>query len=118
MIRDASAITEVVVITEYADSKGPYKIAEKIVLAELIDGRQVDVYRTLRSTLYFWYHALYKLNVVEKLIEEPPIESIIPAREQEGSAALLHIETLTGEDFQMRTIFQKYDYDKKRLEIT
>jgi hypothetical protein len=117
LIRDAKDITEAVLMTEYKDEKGTYRIAKKVIIAKLTDGRQIDVYKALSSNIYLWYHVLYQLGVLDKLIEEPQTVDEIPKREQDGEAARLDLEALRAEDFQLKVILQKYNYDSKRFEL-
>lgn len=111
-ITDAQNIYELLVVTEYCDSDGPYRIAEKTVVAELIDGTRRNIEDILTNVINMWIDELVDTNLIDLIDHFPERDtSIIPPREALGESAPLGINFIPGLRFKMCVQMMKYDYD-------
>ena len=65
LITSADALEEVIVMTEYLDDNGTYRIAEKEIRVKLDDGTIKILHKCLDSVRLMWWDELEKLNVMD-----------------------------------------------------
>lgn len=118
VLTSATSIQEVIVVTEYSDENGIYRIAEKEIHIKLSDGRVQLMHECLDAVREMWWRELQRLGVLPMTMNDVPNPRtpFPPCREQEGEAALLSIKLMQGERFKQAMILQKYNYQTNRLE--
>jgi len=117
LLSSAESLEEVVVMTEYQDDKGLYRIAEKEVHVKLDDGTVRILHECLDSVRAMWWDELVRLNVVSLPPSTPKKSQIYPPlREHEGKAALLDLRLRKGERFKQPMILRRFDYETMRAE--
>ena len=117
LITSADALEEVVVMTEYLDDAGTYRIAEKEIRVKLGDGTIKILHQCLDSVRLMWWDELVRLNVMEPP-PSAPAESkpYPPLREHEGETALLDLRLRRGERFKQSMVMQRFNYETMRAE--
>jgi hypothetical protein len=113
----AGSIEEVVVVTEYQDDKGIYRIAEKEIYVNLNDGNIKVLHECLDSVRSMWWDELVRLNVINPplpISKEP--RTYPPLREHEGETALLALRLRQGERFKQKMILLRFNYETMRAE--
>lgn len=117
LLSSAESLEEVVVMTEYQDDKGLYRIAEKEIHVKLDDGTVRVLHECLDSVRAMWWDELVRLNVISlppSIPKEPQIYP--PLREHEGETALLDLCLRQGERFKQSMIFRRFNYETMRTE--
>lgn len=117
LLSSAESLEEVVVMTEYQDDKGLYRIAEKEIHVKLNDGTVRVLHECLDSVRAMWWDELVRLNVISlppSIPKEPQIYP--PLREHEGETALLDLCLRQGERFKQSMIFRRFNYETMRTE--
>ena len=109
---------EVVIITEYRDERGVYRIADKEIHIKLSDGSIRLMHESLDAVREMWWRELQRLGVLPISMNDVPAPRtpFPPCREQEGEAALLSIKLMRGERFKQTMMLRKYNYHTSRLE--
>ena len=115
-ISGAESIEEVVVITEYEDQDGPYRIAEKEVHVSLLDGTVKKLHDSLNNVRQMWWDEMIQLGVMQPTPQSSSQKPAIPAREQPGEAAALQIIIRRAERFKQVTKLQKFNYETMMAE--
>lgn len=117
-LADASSIQEVVVVTEFNDEKGIYRIADKEIHIRLSDGRIQLMHICLDAVREMWWSELHRLGIIPASVNDlqAPYVPFPPSREQEGAAALLSIKLIRGERFKLNITPKKYNYHTNQLE--
>jgi hypothetical protein len=64
LISSAEALEEVVLVTDYQDEEGLYRIAEKQIHVKLNDGTVKVLHECLDSVRYMWWDELVQLGVM------------------------------------------------------
>ena len=107
-----TSIQEVVVVTEYRDDIGIYRIAEKKIHVKLSDGRILLIHECLDAVREMWWRELQKLRIIPMTMNDIPVtnEHFPPLREQKGETALLSLRLMRGERFEQIMLFQKFNY--------
>ncbi len=90
-IKSAAQLEEYLVITAHEDEKGIYHSAKKGIYATLNNGAEVDLYKLLTATRYFWLYELYDLGILDKKPEEPNFSTTKPTRQHEDGAANMNL---------------------------
>lgn len=115
-IAGAESIQEVIVITEYKDTEGLYRIAEKEVHVSLMDGRIIKLHEALEAVRQMWWDEMIALGIIQSKPRVPEIAAAVPTREQPGEAAVLNITIRRAERFKQVTKLQRFNYDKMTAE--
>lgn len=115
-ISGAESIQEIVVITEYKDAEGLYRIAEKEVHVTFIDGTIKKLHEALDNVRQMWWDEMIKLSVMQPKPRVTKPTAAVPAREQLGEAAVLSITIRRAERFKQVTKLQKFNYDTMTAE--
>jgi hypothetical protein len=117
-LTSATSMEEVVVITEYSDEKGAYRIADKEIHIKLSDGSVRLMHESLDAVREMWWRELQRLGVLPISMNDVPAPHtpFPPGREQEGKAALLSIKLMRGERFKQTMILRKYNYHTSQVE--
>ena len=111
-ITKAEHIYEQVIITEYQDDEGSYRISEKTVIAKLDDGTERHVEDILTNVINMWIDELSTANLISG-IEHFPLRdtSGIPLRIASDEAAPLDLVMTQGLGTSIRVQLKKYNYD-------
>lgn len=117
MIRNANDIYELAVITEFEDEFGIYRDTKNLVVVNLGNGNEHDVFALASEVLNFWGRELVTLGVLNSYEEFPlpvaPGTVIIPRREtKEGD-----FTSTIGVGAQMRFRSQVFNKEKGVPEI-
>jgi hypothetical protein len=116
-ISGAESIEEAVVITEYVDEDGPYRIAEKEVHVSLLDGTTIVLHEALKSVRKMWWDEMTQLGVMQPRAHAPSTPGKqVPIREQLGESAFLQIKIRKGERFKQKTLIRKFNYQTMSVE--
>lgn len=117
LLSSAESLEEVVVMTEYQDEKGTYRIAEKEIRVKLDDGTVKILHECLDSVRRMWWDELLRLGVMSPPSSAPKEpRPYPPLREHEGEAALLDLRLTQGERFKQSIIFQRFNYETMEAE--
>jgi hypothetical protein len=113
-ISKADQLKEYIIITEYEDEKGDYRIATKAIVAMTDDSKEIDIYKLLAYTRYFRLNELFLLKILLEKPSEPNFEpKEIPVRESENGAAIMNLTSMQNVEFgmEMRVVkHNKNDY--------
>lgn len=117
-LTSATSIQEVVVVTEYNDENGVYRIAEKEIHITLSDGRVRLMHECLDAVREMWWRELQRLGVLPITMNDVPNPRtpFPPCREQEGEAALMGIKMMHGERFRQTMILQRFNPQTNEIE--
>jgi hypothetical protein len=117
-LSSAESLQEVIVITEYQDSKGSYRIAEKEIHINLDDGTTRVLHECLDFVRRMWWDELIRLDVVPAPSSSPEeTKPSLPLREHDGEAAHLDsIQIRQGERFKQAMIFKRFNYETMQAE--
>lgn len=117
LLSSAESLQEVVVITEYQDDKGKYRIAEKKIHIKLDDGTIKILHECLDSLRHMWWDELLRLGVMSSPCSVPKqSQPYPPLREQEGETALLDLRLRQGERFNQVMICERFNYETMKVE--
>jgi hypothetical protein len=117
LVSSAESLQEVVIITEYKDDKGPYRIAEKEIHINLNDGTTRILHECLDSVRRMWWSELIGLAVFPAPSSSPEnAEPSPPLREQDGERARLDIQIRQGERFKQNMILKRFNYESMKVE--
>ena len=83
LIRNADQIKEFQILTQYEDEKGQYYVASKGITAKLENGIEIDLYKLLTVTRYFWLNELFELKILPTKPKVPKFITRIPKRQSE-----------------------------------
>ena len=115
-ISGAESIQEVVVLTEYKDTEGLYRIAEKEVYVTLIEGRIIKLHEALDNVRQMWWDEMIALGIMQPKLIAPKLTAAVPIREQPGEAAVLNNTIRRAKRFKQVTKLQKFNYDTMTVE--
>lgn len=71
LLRDASSIREVIVITVFEDDEGDYMDFRKVVFVDQIDGSVRDVFEAGTNVMNFWGRELVRYSIRKSFTEFP-----------------------------------------------
>lgn len=111
-ITKAENIYEQIIITEYRDDDGPYRIPEKTVIAKLDNGTERHVEDILTNVINMWVDQLIAANLIDSINHFPNRDtSQIPQRTVPGEGAPLDLSQTQGLGTTVRFQLKKYNYD-------
>ncbi len=117
LLSSAESLEQVVVMTEYQDDKGTYRIAEKEIRVKLDDGNIKILHECLDSVRRMWWDELLRLGVMSPPSSAPKEpRPYPPLREHEGEAPLLDLRLTQGERFKQTMIFHRFNYETMKAE--
>lgn len=116
-VSSADSLQEVVVVTEYQDDRGIYRIAEKEIHIKLDNGTIKILHECLDSVRCMWWDELVHLGVMNSpLLTPKELRPYPPLREQEGETALLDLRLRQGERFKQSMVLQRFNYETMKAE--
>ena len=93
LISSASALQEVIVVTQYSDSEGLYSIAEKEVRVTLLDGSIKKLHEALRAVREMWWIELQRRGaMLDELFEGDGHDRNVARRKNRSQTAALSPE--------------------------
>jgi hypothetical protein len=118
LVSSAESIEEIVVVTEYRDDMGKYRIAEKEIHIKLDDGTIEIMHECLDAVRHMWSDELHRLGVMSSPSLVPPkkVQPYPPLREHEGETALLDLRMKRGERFKLPMMHQRFNYETLKPE--
>jgi len=108
-VRRFQDIAEFVVLTEYTDHDGPYRVATKEVRVKLSDGTQRVLYDVLRNVRNMWFDELERRGVAFTKNAGPSKSIGMPPRCGSSGAANLNLMIRRGEPFMLTMELRSYD---------
>lgn len=118
LISKYSDLCEALYITLYQDSDGDYRLEEKHIIANLVDGTSRNVLSVLVKVINFWHDYLYKIGAIPcRHYYEGVIPSEPRSREWVNNAPKIALELVRGLRYQPPIIcFNRYNYETSRIE--
>ncbi|MFQ6758554.1 MAG: hypothetical protein D9V46_04695 [Deltaproteobacteria bacterium] len=116
LLADATQIDERIVLTEYLDEKGPYRFAEKTVIAKLSDGSERDLFEILTVVMNYWENFLYSLGILPSLRIFPNDSNKHPRTRKEWEENRLDFEIVKGHRFHQSMRLQRFNYQTETIE--
>lgn len=111
-LAEASAINELIMVTEYADDAGSYQAVDKAIELTLKDGTKRLLHQVLRPVVNFWIGHLHSRSLIGFNTTFTESQRVAPTREEAGAAsdgaAQLDLEIVQGLPFQPRFQLLKF----------
>jgi len=112
----ADSMAEIIVLTEYQDEKGPYRIATKEIHVKVNHRPVRCMHEILLNVRGMWFDELNRIGIWEKK-KIKASRHRIPKRQSDDGSARLDFRIIRGLSFKQTIILKKYTPEKRVAEV-